>query len=220
MVKGLRNSRSVLAIVLIAAVVGFHTTGCATTQFAAYRDPEHASASFRKVAVFLLGTPLNAAATAERMVCDKLAPVSCLVGQTILPPILAYSDDEILKYLKRSGADSVLVAVLASDRASLQYLGTAVNTTGSSHTTGQVNLPGAFRASTLGTTRTVATPMYMSRRVAFGRLALFDMATGALVWGGEMQIEGSGAMGGSDAEFIRSATSKVANELKAAGLVR
>jgi hypothetical protein len=124
------------------------------------------------------------------------------------------------QYLKRSGADAVLVAVLASDRASLQYLGTTVNTTGSSYTTGQVDLSGAFRASTTGTTRTVATPMYMFSRVAFGRLALFDMATGALVWGGEMQIAGGGAMGGSDAEFIRSATSKVADELKAAGLVR
>jgi hypothetical protein len=38
--------------------------------------------------------------------------------------------------------------------------------------------------------------------------------------GREMQIEGCGVIGGSDGEFIRSATTKVADELKAAGLVR
>jgi hypothetical protein len=83
-----------------------------------------------------------------------------------------------------------------------------------------MDLSGAFRASTSRTASTVVTPIYMHRRVAFGRLALFDMTTGAQVWGGEMRIEGGGVIGGSDGEFIRSATTKVADELKAAGLVR
>jgi hypothetical protein len=77
--KGLRNSLGAFAIVLIVVVAG-PLAGCATTQLAAYRDPGHASTSFRRVAVFLLGTPLNA----------------CLAGHTILPPIRAYSDDETL----------------------------------------------------------------------------------------------------------------------------
>jgi hypothetical protein len=200
--------------------------GCATSQVTAFRDPGYASARFDRLAVFALGLNLGATVAVERQLCQKLAPTPCVPGSSILPPTRTYNADEAARYLEGSGVDAVLLAALVSDRSDTRYFGTVTSSTasGSYTTTGTINLYGTYgvlNASSYGsaTVRTLSTPIYGYSRVAFGQLGLFERTSGNLVWRGEIRVSGQGLLGITDEAFINSATSKVAEELKAAGLV-
>lgn len=209
---------------LLAALL--FLSGCTTSQVTAFRDPAYDATRFYKLAVFALGMNLGTAVAVERQLCEKLAPTGCVAGSSVLPPTRTYSADEATRYLQRSGADAVLVAALASDQTETRYLGTMTSSTvsGSSTTTGTVNLygnTGVLHASSYGTAtaRSVSTPIYGYSRVAFGQLGLFERVSGNLVWRGEVRVSGQGLLSITDEAFINSATSSVADELRAAGLV-
>jgi hypothetical protein len=200
--------------------------GCTTSQVTAFRDPAYTAARFDRLAVFALGMNLGATVAVERQLCQKLAPTGCVLGSSILPPTRAYTADEAARYLEGSGADAVLLASLVADRADTRYFGTVTSSqaSGSSTTTGTVNLYGTYgvlNASSYGsaTVRSVSTPTYGYSRVAFGQLGLFERASGNLAWRGEIRVSGQGLLSITDEAFINSATSKVVEELRAAGLV-
>lgn len=217
--RAMRGLGLVLVVLLLAA-------GCTTSQVTAFRDSAYTAARFDRLAVFALGMNFAATVAVERQLCQKLAPTPCVPGSSILPPTRRYSADEAARYLEGSGADAVLLAALVSDQSDTRYFGTVTSSTasGSSTTTGTVNLYGTYgvlNTSSYGTAsvRTVSTPIYGYSRVAFGQLGLFERASGGLVWRGEIRIAGQGLLSITDDAFISSATSKVADELKAAGLV-
>ena len=210
---------------LLLAVLAL-MSGCATSRVTAFRDPAYPAARFDRLAVFALGMNLGAAVAVERQLCEKLAPTRCIPGSSVLPPTRVYSGDEAARYLENSGANAVLLASLMADRSAARYFGTVTASTvsGTTTTTGTVNLygdTGVWSASSYGTAsvRTVSTPVYGYSRVAFGQLGLFERASGNLVWRGEIRIAGQGLLSVTDEAFISSATSAVAEELKAAGLI-
>ena len=211
------------ASLFFAAVVA---TACASTHVTAFRDPAFSNKQFSKLAVFVLGTRLDATAQIERETCKKLAPTACALGLDILPPTRPYSTDDMDRLLARAGVDGVLVLSLASDEARTAYAGTITQATAtaSSTTTGTANYFGAFGSLSTSTTESASaeatsTPVYSHRREATGYIGVFDRASGAPVWRGEIRISGRGVLAVRDDEFIRSATSKVAQEVRAAGLV-
>jgi hypothetical protein len=204
----------------------FSLYACATSKVTAFRDPGYTAARFGSIAVFSQGTSLEAAVEVERQICAKLSPTPCKMGKSILPPTRAYSADEALRHLEESGVDAVLVTVLVSDRSDTRYFGTITTSTASASatTTGTINLYGntAFwNGSTYGSAsgQAISTPVYGFSRVAFGQLGLFERSTGNIVWRGEIRIKGRGLLNVTDRAFISSATSKIAKELKDAGLI-
>jgi hypothetical protein len=170
---------------------------------------------------------LGAAVEVERQVCQKLAPTPCISGKSILPPTRGYTVEEVANYLERSGVEAVLIVTLASDRSETRYVGTISSSTasGTSRTTGTLNLygnSGVLNASTYGTASgtTISTPVYRNSREAYGQLSLYERGSGNIVWRGEIRVSGRGRYGVTDDAFIGSATSKIADDLKGAGLLR
>ena len=212
------------ASVLVAALV---LVGCATTQVTAFRDPGFANKRFSKLAIFALGLRLDARVNVEHDICQKLEPTPCVSGIEILPPTRVYETEEVTKAIERAGADGVLILSLATDQANTSYAGTKTDATASasSTTTGTASVFGNFGMLSSSTTQTakaeaVSTPIYSHTREATGYLGVFDRATGSAAWRGEIRISGATQYAVSDNEFIRSATSRVAKEVRNAGLVK
>lgn len=200
--------------------------GCATSRVTGFRDPAYPTTRFHSVSVFAHGMELEAAVEVEKETCRKLSPAQCIPGTSILPPIRSYSAEEVAQYLERSGIDALLIAALVSDESDTWYLGTITTSsaTASSTTTGTVNFYGnaAFwSSSTAGfaSGQIVSRPVYGYSRIAFGQLGLFERKTGNLVWRGQVRVGGQGLLNTTDSAFIKSATSEIAAELKAAGLL-
>ena len=169
---------------------------------------------------------LEASLEIEQQICAKLAPTPCVVGKTILPPTRQYSSEEASEYLRRSGADAVLFATLVADQSDTRYFGTITTSTAeaSGSASGTVDFYGNtayWNGSSYGsaTGQSVSTPIYGLSRDAFGQLGLFNASKGAIVWKGEIHIRGHGLLNITDSAFIGSASSKIAAELKSAGLV-
>jgi hypothetical protein len=201
-----------ILILLLAAVV---LPGCTTSTVTAFRDPAYETARFSRLAVFAHGMNLGAVVQVERQVCQKVAPTPCRSGRSILPPTREYSVEAAAQFLDRSGVDAVLVAALVSDQSETRYFGTITTSTATLNFYGNTAL-----WTGVASVRSVSTPTYGYSRVAFGQLGLFDRATGNIVWRGEIRVTGQGALSTTDDAFIGSATSQIAAELKAAGLVR
>jgi len=212
-----------LAIVAISSMAA----GCASSKVTAFRDPAYANAQFSKLLVFGRGMDIEAATAVERELCKKLAPTPCTAGITVLPPTRPYTNDEVIARIAQSGADAVLVLSLLADNADSRYIGTYTNseTTGSSASSGSVNLygntaywSGATTASS--STTSVSTPMYSYSREVRGALTLFESASGNVAWSGQIRTSGQGMFTVTDDEFIRSMTSRIAKDIRTARLVR
>jgi len=205
----------------------FTLSGCASTKITGFRDLDHTSTQFSSVAVFAQGMILEAAVEAERLMCSKLAPTPCISGKTILPPTRPYTAEEVQEHLGRTNVDAVLIAALVADQSDTQYFGTLTTTSVSAvgGSTGTMNFygntaywNGASYASASG--QSLSTPMYGFSRLAFGQLGLFERSTGSIAWRGEMKISGRGLLNITDSAFIDSATSKIAKDIKASGLLK
>ncbi|HET9982769.1 MAG TPA: hypothetical protein VFQ38_04265 [Longimicrobiales bacterium] len=193
----------------------------------AFRDPVYANAQFSKVIVFGRGMHLEAATEVERQLCRKLAPTPCVPGTSVLPPTRAYSADEVNERLAYSGADGVLIVSLVADAADTRYVGTLTNSSASATGTssGTANLYGNTAywrgtSSAYASSSTVSTPVYNYSREARALLAFYERRNGSMVWSGELRTSGKGILSVSDGQFIRSATSKIASDVKAARLLR
>lgn len=212
-----------IACLLISACL---LSGCATSKITAFRDPAFATKQFTALVVFAQGMALDASVEVERLICEKVAPTPCVSGKSVLPPTRQYTADEVEKYLQASGADAVLIIALVADQSDTRYFGTITtsSTSASATASGSMNFygntaywNGAAYGSASG--QSVSTPLYGYSRVAFGQLGLFDRLTGNVAWRGEIRVQGNGLLNVTDSAFISSATSKIAHELKAAGLV-
>ena len=201
-------------------------SGCATSKITAFRDPDFATKQFTALVVFAQGMALDASVEVERLICEKLAPTPCVSGKSVLPPTRQYTPAEVEKYLQASGADAVFIIALVADQSDTRYFGTITTSSASASATssGSMNFygntafwSGAAYGSASG--QSVSMPVYGYSRVAFGQLGLFDRPTGNIAWRGEIRVEGRGLLNVTDSAFISSATSKIARELKAAGLV-
>lgn len=208
-------------------LVSLTLAGCASTKITGFRDLNHSSTQFSSIAVFAQGMMLEAAVEAERLMCKKLAPTPCISGKTVLPPTRSYTPEEVEEHLGRANVDAVLIAALVADQSDTQYFGTVTSTSVSAvgGSSGTMNFygnaaywNGASYASASG--QSVSTPMYGFSRLAFGQLGLFERATGSIAWRGEMKISGRGLLNITDSAFIDSATSKIAKDLKASGLLK
>jgi len=201
--------------------------GCATSQLTAYRDPAFAASAFERVAIFAVGMELGAAAQVERQVCDRVGATRCVQGKLILPPTRRYEADSVARMLADAGVDAVLIVALVTDDAATSYLGTigAVSSTASGTSAGSGTLYGNVAVWTQTTqasvtSQVVATPVYGHSRVAFAQVGLYDRATGRIAWGGELKVSGQGQFNVTDDVFIASATAKIAEALRAEGLLR
>jgi hypothetical protein len=170
---------------------------------------------------------LEAAAEAERLMCEKMAPTPCIPGKTILPPTRPYTAEEVQEYLGRTNVDAVLIAALVADQSDTQYFGTVTSSNASAvgSASGTMNFYGNTAywngsSYSSASAQSVSTPIYGFSRLAFGQLGIFERATGSIAWRGEMKISGRGLLNTSDSAFIDSATSKIAKDLKASGLLK
>lgn len=200
---------------IAVVVVGFILSGCAHSEVTAFRDLAFATKQFESIVVFAQGMTLDNAVEFERQLCAKVAPTPCVSGQSVLPPTRQYTAEEVQHYLAQSGADGILFLGLVSDQLDVRYLGTVT----SSSSSGTVNFYGNS-AYWSGTGQSVSTPVYGYTRVAFGQLALFDLASGDIAWRGEIEVTGQGKWWNrTDSTFISSATTKIARELKETRLI-
>jgi hypothetical protein len=196
-------------------------TDCASAKLTAFRDPAYPDRRFNKIAVFALGMYLENATAIEGQVCEKVAPAPCVPGKQVLPPTRNYSNAEASEYLGIAKVDGILIIVLGDDQSASRYLGSIASTSASSSGTqsGSANVYGnsaVWNASSQGTAsaQSVATPVYGYSRTAHAAVALFERATGAVVWRGEMKVSGQGEVNISDKSFIRAATNELASQLK------
>jgi hypothetical protein len=210
-----------------AILIGLSLGGCASSKITAFREPAYSNAEFSRILVFGIGMSLDAAVEVETQICKKVAPTSCLVGKSVLPPTRVYSAEEVTKRVAQSGADAVFILALVADNADSRYLGSYTNSsaTASGTNAGTVNLYGNTAywsgvSSASASSSSVSTPMYSYSREARGALALYESRSGDIVWSGEIKITGNGLLSITDDEFVRSATDKIASDLKAAKLVR
>jgi PBP1b-binding outer membrane lipoprotein LpoB len=202
-------------------------SGCATSKITGFRDPDFTTKQFTAIVVFAQGMTLSASVEVERLICMKLAPTPCVSGKSVLPPTRQYTADEVRKYLQPQGADAVFIIALVADQSDTRYFGTITSSwaSASAIASGSMNFYGntafwngaAYGSASGGS---VSMPVYRFSRVAFGQLGLFDRLTGNIAWRGEIRIKGQGLLNITDNAFISSATSKIAHELKAAGLVK
>lgn len=214
-------------IALSFACIALGQTACASSKVTAFRDPAHPNAQFSKLIVFGFGMHMEAAVKVEQEICKKVAPTPCVPGKSVLPPTREYPTDEIRDRLQQTGADGLLILALISDNANVNYIGTYTNSaaTATGSSAGTVNLygntaywSGVSQASAEASTWSA--PVYGYSREARGMLSLFEIGSGALVWSGELRTSGKGMLTVTDSEFIRSATNKIAADMKAARLLR
>lgn len=214
------NRAGFLALLFVGA------SACASAKLTAFRDPAYPNRRFNKIAVFALGMYLENATVVEGRVCEKVAPAPCVPGMQVLPPTRNYSSAEAAQYLGNANVDGILVVVLGDDQSVSRYLGSiaSASVTSSGTQSGSANVYGnaaIWNSSSQSTTsaQSVATPVYGYSRTAHAAVGLFDRATGAVVWRGEMKVSGQGEFNVSDKAFIRAATSELASQLKRAQLI-
>jgi hypothetical protein len=225
--QGKRERNPAWQVLTGLLIFGLGLSACATSRVTAFRDPAYATAHFSKLLVFATGMAFESEVQVENDICKKLAPTPCLTGMSVLPPTRAYSGEEVRERINDSGADAVLITGLLTDQANSRYLGTYTRSSAnySSASSGTANLYGNYAnwsglSSGSASSSTVSTPVYGYTRVAHGLLSLYDSKTGNVVWRGEITTSGNGMLSVTDKEFIRSATSKIASELRSAGLVQ
>lgn len=201
-------------------------SACASAKLTAFRDPAYPDRRFNKIAVFALGMYLENAIAVEGQVCEKVAPAPCVPGKKVLPPTRDYSSAEAAEYLGNANVDGILIVVLGDDQSVSRYLGSIASSSANSSGTqsGSVNVYGnaaIWNSSSqrTATTQSVATPVYGYSRTARAAVGLFERATGAVVWRGEMKVSGQGEYNVSDRSFIRAATNELASQLKHAQLI-
>jgi hypothetical protein len=201
--------------------------GCAKAQLTAFRDPAFPQTRFDRLAVFAIGMELANAVEVERQVCSRITPSPCVQGKSILPPTRAYSAGEVTDFLGRAGVDGVLIIALVGDQSDSRYLGAISSTTGQSTTSssGSVNLYGNSAlwngsTQTTASAQSVSTPVYNNKRIAFAQVGIFERTTGKIAWRGELKLSGQGEYNISDKVFIKSGAKRLAEELRANGLVR
>lgn len=152
--------------------------------------------------------------------------LACVEGKSVVPPT-RHDSAEVDRLLGGAGVDGVLVVMLVADQSGTNYLGT-VTTSSAGYggtTRGSLNLygnTGFWNSTTQGyaSAQSVSTPMYAYSRVAFAQVGLFERSNGNIAWHGELKVSGKGAVNITDGAFIKSATSKIAAQLKLAGLLR
>lgn len=212
----------------LSVFIAVALSACATSSVTAFKDPAFSSTAFGRVGVFAVGMNLDAAVEVERQVCEKLAPTPCEQGKQVVPPTRQFTGEEVQQMLGARGIDAVLIVGLISDQADTRYAGSVANastySTTTASTAGNVSVygntgwyNGTTNASTTTTGSATSTPIYNYSRLAFGDLGLYDAATGAIAWRGQVKISGQGMLNVTDRAFISSATSGIAKELKASG---
>jgi hypothetical protein len=204
--------------------------GCATTHVTAFRDPAFAGRQYNNLAIFVVGTSLSARQELEQRVCERVAPTACSIGVSVLPPVRDYARDEMAEYIRQSGADAVVLLTVGVDRSQSGVAGyyslsnaqasTTANTTGTINSYGNTaTYQGITNANTYATGQTTTIPIMYYSRAAVGDVQLFDVSSGRVAWKGEMQTSGQGMIATSDDAFISSEASKLAEELRSAGLI-
>ncbi len=208
-------------------ISAFLLSGCATSQIMASRNPAFATKQFTAVVVFAQGMAPRYGIEFERQMCKELAPTSCNPGTSVLPPTRQYrfyTADEVKKYLQDSGADAILVMARVNDESDTRYFGTISDLSSSASATASVSL-NFYRNVALwgGADDSVlraleSKPGYQG--VAYGQLGLFDRQSGNIAWLGKIMVGGYSIDSITPDAFMRSATAKIARELKGAGLVK
>jgi len=203
--------------------------GCAaTSKITAFRDPAFATKQFTAIVVFAHGMPASYCIEFERQMCMDLAPTPCDPGKSVLPPTRQYSQytaDEVEKYLKRSGADAILVITRVSDQSDTRYFGTIADLSSSASATASSSLNFYRNVALWGGAADGAAPMpesgpeYSYSRVAFGQLGLFDLQSGNIAWLGKILVGGQSRDSITPEAFMYSATSEIVRELRASKLV-
>ncbi len=204
--------------------------GCATTNVTAFRDPAFAGRQYSHLAVFVVGTSMAARQDLEQRVCKGIAPTACSPGVSVLPPVRQYGADEMATYLRQSGADAVVVLTVGADESHSGVAGyysmsngqatTTANTTGTINSYGNTaTYQGTTTANTYATGQTTTIPIMYYSRAAVGMVQLYDVGSGQVAWKGEMQTSGRGMIATSDSSFMGSEASKLADELRSAGLI-
>jgi hypothetical protein len=213
----------VLAFTLVLA-------GCATTHVTAFRDPAFSGRQYGHLAVFVMGTSLEARQDLEQRICKGIAPTGCSTGVSVLPPVRDYTSDEMGTYILRSGADAVLIFTAGADKSNSGIAGYYSLSNGQATTTGNTSgtinaygntatYQGTTTANTYATGQTTTIPIMYYSRAAVGEVQLFDVNAGSVAWKGEMQTSGRGVIATSDDAFVSSEASKLADELRSAGLI-
>lgn len=218
----------ILRFATVAGLIALLCVACASSTVTAFKDPAYNSKSFQKLVVFTSGMTLEAGLQFESEICAKVSPTPCEPAKNILPPTRDYTGEEILSVLTDSNIDVALIVNLTSDESVTNYLGSISKTDGDANTiastSGFVNsfgnggtYSGTTTANTSYSSTTTKTPVYQKVRAAFGEVALMDIETAGIAWRGEIKTSGSGALSVTNSAFISSATSEIANQLKATG---
>jgi hypothetical protein len=201
--------------------------GCATATITGFRAPGEETTSVQSIAAFTLGLPAASRKVFEGKICEQLAPVRCVPGVAIIPPIREYGRSEMMELLDRSGVEGILLVSMGADEAWEQYLysttstesttdGTATATARRNGSTTRVDASGRSKTSTTST----STDVSRSNRRADGDIRLYDRASGRVIWGGDLGISASGYIGTGNSTFFSAAGYKIASTLKTEGLVQ
>jgi hypothetical protein len=177
-------------------------TSCANTQVrvTAFTDPDFQKTSYRRLVVAAPDLLPENALYFEQEMCKALTVQvqNCRGASAMFPPTRKYSMEDIIRTLKESGSDAVLVLNLLSDQSSSQYVGTYA------------------AANPYGTA--LAVPIMRTDRGARASVHLKDIALWRTAWAGQIAVAGTGR-GTSDASLISTGAREIAAELQRAGRV-
>jgi hypothetical protein len=210
-------------------IFAYLLSGCTTSKITAFRDPAFATRQFTSVAVFVHGMGPSLCIEFEKQLCRELAPTPCDSGTSLLPTThsyILYTADEIGNYLKDRGADAILVIARVTDESDTKYFGTITDLSSSVSATasGSLNFyknPALWSLSEVSAPgASVSVPPGNYSRVVFGQFGLFDRQSGNVVWLGKIMVGGYSIDSTTPEAFMKSATVKIARELKAAGLIK
>jgi hypothetical protein len=202
MALGDKNGAQMITRLVSCVAAAWLLTSCVNTQVrvTAFTDPDFQQASYRRLIVAAPNLLPENAQYFESEMCKTLAPhvQKCDGASAMFPPTRSYSAEDIIRMLKASGSDAVLVLTLLSDQSSSQYVGTYAT----------VNPYGTG----------LAVPLVRRDRGARASVQLTDIALWKPAWAGQIAVVGTGR-GTSDASLISAGAHEIAAELKRVGRV-
>lgn len=196
--------------------------GCVTTEIRDYSDTEHAAQRTRSTAVIAETSDVGLAEAIEQGLQTDLAQhgVRTVRMQTLLPPTRAYTDKEVKNKLSRQGIDTVLAVHVLDSSESSQIIGlyssgnAHVNTYGTAYGIGNMAYGNAYSNISMNTT---TTPIRKFKRHTVAQTQLTDVASGQVVWRGQLETNAGGALFMSDSATASDLALRIVNALAQKG---
>jgi len=207
--------RIILALIIFTIFIlssYSHAGFLANTEITSIKDPAFANQKISNVLIWVVGLDLNSQSKAEKIFTkrftEKKINLSSISSLSVILPTRKYTDEELLRVIQESKADSILTIQLTDKYTEKTYVPESTNTTG----TGALN-GNQFH---IDTNTYKSGGYYISKPRIKMELKLFNAVSGDTMWIADVLSMGNGFAGFED--LIKSVAKEVFKQLSKDGL--